>query len=126
MMFWIFMAVMSLIIPLTMIIFGRLFVNKAPDDINFVFGYRSSMSMKNRLTWEFAHKTVGRIWYRAGIVMMPLSLAAMIFMADRDVDTVGWFGGGLVIIQCVVMVLTIFPVEKALKEKFNENGVPKE
>ena len=31
------------------------------EDVNFVFGYRTSMSMKNKDTWEFAHKYCGKV-----------------------------------------------------------------
>ena len=54
--FWIFMLIMDLLLPFTMIGFGRYFTKKAPKEINSVFGYRTSMSMKNKDTWEFAHK----------------------------------------------------------------------
>ena len=57
--FWIFMLIMDLLLPFTMIGFGRYFMKKAPKEINSVFGYRTSMSMKNKDTWEFAHKYCG-------------------------------------------------------------------
>ena len=56
--FWIFMLIMDLLLPFTMIGFGRYFMKKAPKEINSVFGYRTSMSMKNKDTWEFAHNIV--------------------------------------------------------------------
>ena len=62
--FWIFMLIMDLLLPFTMIGFGRYFMKKAPKEINSVFGYRTSMSMKNKDTWEFAHKYCGKVWYR--------------------------------------------------------------
>lgn len=49
--FWFFMLIMDLLIPFTMIGFGKCFLKKAPDNINSVFGYRTSMSMKNKDTW---------------------------------------------------------------------------
>ena len=52
---------MDLLIPLTMAGFGKLFTTKIPP-INAAFGYRSMMSMKNRDTWEFAHKYCGRLF----------------------------------------------------------------
>ena len=52
--FWIFMLIMNLLIPFTMIGFGRHFMRKAPQKINGIYGYRTTMSMKNRETWEFA------------------------------------------------------------------------
>ena len=52
--FWFFMLISNLLIPFTMILWGKYFMKKAPDKISGVFGYRTSMSMKNRNTWEFA------------------------------------------------------------------------
>ena len=53
--FWIFMCVTVLLIPFLMISFGGLFSRSAPKEINSAFGYRTSMSMKNADTWQFAH-----------------------------------------------------------------------
>ena len=47
--FWVFMLIMGLLIPLTMFGFGKLFLTRAPKNINMVFGYRTVMSMKNRM-----------------------------------------------------------------------------
>ena len=54
--FWIFMLLMNLMIPLTMIGFGRSFMKNTPKEINAVFGYRTSISMKNKDTWENPHR----------------------------------------------------------------------
>ena len=40
--FWIFMLIMDLILPFTMIGFGKYFMKKAPKEINSVFGYRTT------------------------------------------------------------------------------------
>ena len=37
---WIFMLIMDLLLPFTMISFGRYFMKKAPKEINTVFGSR--------------------------------------------------------------------------------------
>ena len=44
--FWIFMLITDLLIPTTMMVFGKLFMKKAPDSINPVFGYRTAMSIR--------------------------------------------------------------------------------
>ena len=59
--FWIFMLIMVLLIPITMIVIGRLFLNNAPKDINYVFGYRTKRSMMNLETWKFAHEYIGNL-----------------------------------------------------------------
>lgn len=44
--FWISMVIMDLLIPFTMIGFGKYFLKTAPKEINTVFGYRTTMSIK--------------------------------------------------------------------------------
>ena len=45
-MFWIFMACMDALLPITMIVLGRQYKNNPPKEINWGSGYRSSMSVK--------------------------------------------------------------------------------
>ncbi|MDD3796169.1 MAG: SdpI family protein [Lachnospiraceae bacterium] len=97
--FWIFMVIMDLLIPCTMIGFGRYFLKKAPKNINNVFGYRTSMSMKNENTWLFAHKYCGKIWYICGLILLPISIVAMILVIGKTDDVVGSVGGVLCAIQ---------------------------
>ena len=45
--FWIFCTAMTLLVPLVMLIFGRVFLIRPPRDINGVYGYRTRRSMRN-------------------------------------------------------------------------------
>ena len=76
--FWVFMLMMEMLIPIAMIGVGRVFLRHPPDRINRVVGYRTAMSMKNRDTWEFAHRYCGRIWYISGLILLPVSVAGML------------------------------------------------
>lgn len=120
--FWIFMFTMDLLIPCTMIVFGKSFLKNAPKEINAVFGYRTTMSMKNRNTWEFAHKYCGKIWYICGLVLLPLSIIPMFFVIGKSKDTIGTLGGILCAIQLIPLIGSIFPTEVALKKNFDRNG----
>lgn len=120
--FWIFMVVMDLLIPLTMIGFGRYFLKSAPKEVNAIFGYRTTMSMKNRDTWEFAHRYCGKIWYCTGIIMLPLTVLSMLFVLGKSTDTIGWLGSVICFIQMIPLIGSIFPTEKALKKTFDRNG----
>lgn len=120
--FWGFMLVTVLLIPLTMVGFGRLFMRGAPKEINAAFGYRTAMSMKNRATWEFAHQYCGRLWNLCGLVLLPASVIAMLFVLGQDIPAVGKAGGIVCGIQVVIMLGTIWPVEAALKKNFDRNG----
>ncbi len=121
--FWIFMLLTDLLIPLTMIVFGKLFMTKAPKNINFVFGYRSTMSMKNKDTWEFAHKYCGNLWFKCGLAELPLSIVPLLFTFNRGTDLIGTVGGIICIVQLIPLIGSIFPTEAALKKTFDKNGI---
>lgn len=120
--FWLYCAAMCLLIPGVMLYFGWHFLNRPPKNINSMYGYRTSRSMKNQQTWDFAHQVCGKLWFRAGAVMLPLSLLAMLPVLGRDMEAVGIWCIPVVGVQLVVMIATIFPVEKALKRKFDKYG----
>ena len=120
--FWIFMLCTVLLVPLIMLFFVFFFKNKSPKEINSLFGYRTTMSMKNKDTWEFAHHYCGRLWLVLGMIMLPLSVIPMLFFINQDIDVVGIAGGIIEGIQVVVLLISIFPTEKALKKTFDENG----
>lgn len=120
--FWIFMLLMDLLIPLTMIGFGRLFLTKPPKNINAVFGYRTIMSMKNKDTWEFAHQFCGKLWFKCGLALLPISVISLIFVLNKSIDVIGTVGGVVCAIQLIPLVGSIFPTEIALKKTFDQNG----
>ena len=120
--FWLFMLVMDLLIPLTMLYFGHRFQRKAPDKINLTFGYRTARSMKNRDTWVFAHAQAGRYWYRAGWATLLVTVLVMLLLLGKDIDTVAFWGTVVCFAQCVPLLWVIFVVERALKRTFDEYG----
>ena len=68
---------MNLLFPLIMIVMGRYFMKKSPKEINYIFGYRTNMSMKNKDTWDFSHKYFGKRWFRLGWLLIPISVIPM-------------------------------------------------
>ena len=71
--FWVFMLIMCLLTPAMMIGFGKYFMKGGAKQINGVFGYRTTRSMKNQETWRFAHQYSGKIWHRSGLFLLPVS-----------------------------------------------------
>lgn len=120
--FWIFMLIMDLLIPVTMIGFGSYFMKNAPKEINAVFGYRTSMSMKNKDTWEFAHKYCGKVWYASGIAMLSITVIFMFLVIGKNEECVGRIGGIICGVQLIPLIGSIFPTEVALKKNFDKNG----
>ena len=120
--FWFFMLAMNLIIPLSMIFLGKYFSKRAPGQINMLFGYRTARSMKNQDTWQFAHHYFGKLWFKMGLWMLVLTVAAMLLVFGRDKDMVGTVGSIVCLVQLPVMLYAILPTERALKKNFDEDG----
>ena len=118
--FWIFMFIMVLLIPLTMIFFGWLLFRKTSKEINYVYGYRTKRSMMNEETWRFANQYFGKVWYFCGLILAPLSVIAIVF--GKGPGTVGTIGGIITMLQMILLVGAIVPTESELKKNFDENG----
>ena len=120
--FWIFMLIMVLLIPLTMIFFGWLLFRKTPKEINYVYGYRTKRSMMNEETWRFANQYFGKAWYLCGLISVPLSVMAITLVLGKGTEAVGTIGGIITMLQMIPLVGAIIPTEIALKKNFDENG----
>lgn len=119
---WFLMLFVALIIPLTMLGFGLLFKYKPRGNINSSFGYRTVMSAKNTDTWLFAHHYCGKLWIRTGLVLLVIVTAIMLLFLQQPLETLGKLVAYLSLGQCLVIVLTIPIVEKALKKNFDQDG----
>ena len=120
--FWIFMLVMDLLFPAIMIIMGRYFMKTSPKEINYMFGYRTNMSMKNKDTWDFAHKYIGKLWFYLGILLIPITVISMLFVIGGNEDTVSMVGSIVCIVALAILIVSIFPTEIALKKTFDKDG----
>ncbi len=123
--FWIFMTVTVMLLPITMIVFGRVFIYKPPKEINSFYGYRTKMSMKNKESWIFAHQYIGKLWWILGWLVLVLSLLPMFFVLGQDADRVGKVAVIITIFQLLPLCGSIIPVERALKRNFDEQGLPR-
>lgn len=119
----VFLLVCNLLIPLVMLVFGRIFERHAPGRVNGVYGYRTARSMKNQETWDFAHQCCGRIWQRAGIILGLVSVTVSVFALTLGESGAGFVCIALIALQTMVLIGSIYPVERALKERFDENGI---
>ena len=121
--FWWFMLICDLIIPIAMVICGRMMWKHCPKHMNSMSGYRTTRSMKNMDTWKFANDYCGRLWWKIGWVMIIPSALIHIPLYHSDKNTIGFAGVILVTIQCFIMIVSIYPTEKALKKHFNDDGI---
>lgn len=123
--FWIFMFCCTLLIPIIMIIAGNSMRLGKFKTINYTVGYRTRRSMKNQQTWDYAHRECGLLWRRWGSTMLVLTVIAMLLFMGEDTDHIGVVGSVITVLQMIPLFLSIVIVEKKLREKFDENGLPR-
>ena len=116
--FWWFMFVCDLLIPLILMIAGRMMWKHCPKKINDIYGYRTRRSKRNMETWKFAHDYCGRLWWKLGWILLIISSVAHFPFIHSDEDTIGILGAILCIVQLLVLFATIFMTERALKKEF--------
>lgn len=113
--------VMTIFMSLLMFGFGRSFMKMPPDKINYIYGYRSKMSMKNQNTWNFAHKYAGKVWVYSSALNVIIS--AIVVLIFRNTSLFKAFATILLaVIQPITLLLVISLTEKALKKNFDKNG----
>lgn len=116
------MTLMCLLIPGILVAIGSVFRNKAPKDINPIYGYRTAMSMKNKDTWEFANIRFGRLAWKCGWIMLAVSFIPMLAVIFASEKVVGIVSSILVTLQLIPLLGMIPVVEKALKKEFDKDG----
>lgn len=120
--FWWFIFACDLLIPIIMLVFGIIMYKHAPKNINFIFGYRTTRSMKNDDTWKFAHEYCGRLWWKLGLIMLPTTALVHIPFYNSDENVVSIVSLVVMTIQVIVLIVSILPTETALKKTFNDDG----
>ncbi len=125
MLFWWFILMCDLLLPITLLIAGKMMWKHCPKQINGVLGYRTARSMKNMDTWRFAHEYCGRLWWKIGLFMIVPSALIHIPFYRSDNKTIGIVSLVLVTIQIVIVIASIFPTEAALKKTFHSDGTRK-
>ncbi|WP_315108837.1 SdpI family protein [Clostridium intestinale] len=118
----IFIFVSNLIIPAIMLFFGMIFKNQGPKKINGIYGYRTSMSMKNKETWDFAHRYCGKLWTKLGLIILFISIIISLIILSFDEKIQGIVVAIVVTAQTILLIVSIFPVEKELKKNFDKDG----
>lgn len=120
--FWWFMYACDLIIPIVMMIAGRLMWKNCPKKINPIYGYRTALSMKNMDTWRFAHEYCGRIWWIWGIAMLVVSAIIPIPLFHSGENAVALVGTVVLGAQLVALILSALRTESALRKTFFDDG----
>ncbi|MCM1989136.1 SdpI family protein [Oceanirhabdus seepicola] len=110
----VFFWIMDLIIPITLFIIGLSWKNHSPKQINKVYGYRTSQSMKSQEAWDYAHKLISKIWLVLGTTLIiGIILSKLIVPIEQ-----GRLSAVHAVISLVLLLIPIPIVEIKLRKKF--------
>lgn len=115
----------NLLIPVVVIVTGRIMWKHYPKNINGLVGYRTTRSMKNMDTWKFANEHCGRLWYKMGLFMLAFSVLVSVLLLRTNDNTYSMISLIFVLLQCIILIVSIIPTELALKKMFYEDGTRK-
>ena len=117
--FWIFMFCSDLLVPVVMLAGSWWFLKKPPRQINRFYGYRTMRSMRNQDTWDFAHRCCGALWQRLGWAVLVVSAGVMLPLMGKGDGVISAVGLILCIAQCVVLMVSVCLVERAMAREFD-------
>jgi len=80
------------------------------------------LSMKNRETWDFAHKHLGDLWFKLGAPLLAVTSVVSLLVFRESTENITLWCCVILVIQMVIMVTPVYFTEKALKKNFDENG----
>lgn len=118
--FWIFMFIITLLIPASLLL--TWYLCPKFKTIHNASGYRTKRSMKNQDTWNFAQKYCARMSLYMFFPSLILAIVIMPTVISKSIDKIGWIGLGITIIQMTSFIVIIISTEKALKNTFDESG----
>ena len=119
---WVIILLVVLLMSATMIGFGLWFNFAGPKRINFIFGYRTPMSMKNLDTWKFGNSYAGRCMWCTGGVLLVGSLATLFAVISSSESVIRTAGIVIIIAHAVMIFGSVISTEIALRKNFDRNG----
>ncbi|MCD7752813.1 MAG: SdpI family protein [Lachnospiraceae bacterium] len=117
-----FIFLCDCLIPVLMIVVGRMMWKHCPKQINGVVGYRTKRSMKNMDTWKFAHLFAGKLWWRAGWGLLAAAVLVHIIFYGADENMLGVLCTVVITVELIFLIGSIIPTEIALKNHFHKDG----
>ncbi len=117
-----FLLVSLSLIPVLMIAIGLIWRTRPPTNINWTYGYRTEWSMKSNDTWDFAHKYFATLSLRIGIPLLIATAALWTRGRNQGVPALTRLTVAILILQLVCLVLPLWPVEVALRRRFDASG----
>ena len=122
MLFWLAVSLVSIGIPLAMIILGILFIRAAFVGFTSFVSYSTRRSRRSKEEWAYANKSLGRALIIFGALLLPVYSIIMLALFSANESLVGLFGGIIILTSIIPVLISVLPIERRLKKKFDIFG----
>lgn len=106
----------SLLTGLVALVGGLLFKKYPPKEINWWYGYRTKLSMKNQEQWDFAQKLGAKNMIKYTSILFLTTLLGFVI----DIKHTEWSIGIVVASTILWAFLSIYKTETKLMSKFEK------
>lgn len=110
--------IVQLLMAVLVLCIGLVFKLFPPKFINYSYGYRTGLSMKNADTWATGNKISSNLLIKGSLLVIFLRIICMCFLSKFPVLDTIIFLVSLITTLILCAVLT----QKKLKKIFNTNG----
>lgn len=105
------------LLPVLITVVGLIMFIRPPKKINLIVGYRTSKSMKDQESWDFANKYSGKLLIIFGCILLIISCLILGFCFVKDFYLEESFVSTIVLGQVAVLFIPIVMVEKKLNNR---------
>ena len=110
------LIISNLAIGPLLLILSLIFKAFPPKNRNWLYGYRTTRSMKSQEAWDAANKYAMDLMVWIAIITIILQIVLYFVFAPANALITAC------IIMCLLLVGTLFVVERYLKENFDSEG----
>ena len=111
------------LIPGLMVILGLIFTWFPPKKMNGLVGYRTTRSMGTQEAWDFANQLLAKLLWQTGLAFGVLAFLLMRSLRLLPGGTQSWIAFAFEMVEVAGLILLMVPIERALKENFDDCGV---
>ena len=106
-----------LLIGPLMLLISLIFYYFPPKEINDLYGHRTSRSMKNKDTWNYANKksTIMMLWVSLLTCFIQCFTIVLAYKLDQSILIATIF-------LCIGLIVGSYIIEQDLKKKFDNEG----
>ncbi|WP_424961326.1 SdpI family protein [Ekhidna sp.] len=113
------LIIANLAIGPLLLILSLVFKAFPPKNRNWIYGYRTTRSMKSQESWDASNKHSLQLMIWIGIITTVLQIILFLLFDPATALITACC------IMCILLVGSMFIIEKYLKENFDSEGKPK-